>query len=372
MGCDFRARRGLRALVVSTAVVAGLALVAVSTPPADADTATNAQRARRGAQWLANQVRANNGFVYNFGKPDPVNTAYAVIAMRAVGVDKSASDKAIIYLKKRIDKPLQSGGKDSAGALAHYVMASVADAQDPRHFGGTGKKHNLVNRLLATARTSGPDKGLFGSQDPTFDGAFRQGLALAALKAANVSAKDPRVGAGIKWLTNQQCKNGLWQSYRKNPKASCRPADPVTFTGPDTNSTGMAVQGLAAWGKRPNRDTVLKTLRGIQSADAGFPFVAAKNLSSDPNSTALIVQAIIAEKSGPGDTRWRKGTATPYSALGAYQLDCTNPDFGAFWFPGTPTSANTFATVQAVPALAGKAFPIGRNTGNVKAPLTPC
>jgi hypothetical protein len=358
--------------VVSTVLAAGIALVAVSTAPADADTPTNVQRARRGAQWLADQVRTNGGFVYNFGKPDPVNTAYAVIAMRAIGVDKSASDKAIVYLKKRINKPLQSGGVDAAGALGHYIMASVADAQDPRHFGGTAKKNNLVERLLATARTSGKDKGLFGAQDPTYDGAFRQGLALAALKSANVSAKDPRVVAGIAWLTRQQCKGGLWQAYRKNPKGSCPPADPMTFTGPDTNSTGMAVQGLAAWGKRPNRDTTLKSLRGIQSADGGFPFVAAKNQSSDPNSTALIVQAIIAAKSAPTDTRWQKGSANPYTALGTYQLECTNPDFGAFWFPGSPTSANTFATVQAVPALAGKPFPIARNTGNAKAPLTPC
>jgi len=86
----------------------------------------------------------------------------------------------------------------------------------------------------------------------------------------------------------------------------------------------------------------------------------------------MIVQAIIAEKSGPTDTRWRKGTATPYSALGAYQLGCTSPDYGAFWYPGSPTSANTFATVQAVPALAAKAFPIPRTTAGPKVPLTPC
>jgi hypothetical protein len=371
MGFGKRARRGLRALVVSTAVAASVGLVAAPAVPVGADPPTKVQRAQRGAQWLGNQIRANGGFVYNFGKVDPVNTAYAVIAMRAAKVDKSASDMAIIYLKKRIDKPLQSQGHDSAGAIAHYIMASVADAQDPRHFGGTAAKNNLVNRLLATARKSGPDKGLFGVQDPTFDGAFRQGLALAALKAARVSAKDPRVVAGIAWLTRQQCKNGLWQAYRK-PKTSCPPANPSTFTGPDTNSTSLAVQGLAAWGQRPNRQTVLTSLRAIQSSDGGFPFVAAKNQTSDPNSTALAIQTIIGEKGSPTDTRWKKGTANPLTALGAYQLECTSPDFGAFWYPGTPTDANTFATVQAVPALAGKTFPIPLTTAGPMVPLTPC
>jgi hypothetical protein len=358
--------------VVTSAVAASIGLVAAPAVPAGADTATNTQRAQRGAQWLANQIRANGGYVTNFGKIDPVNTAYAVIAMRAAKVDKSASDAAIISLKKRIGPALQAAGHDSAGSLAHYIMASVADKQDPRHFGGTAAKNNLVNRLLATARRSGPDKGLFGVQDPTFDGAFRQGLALAALKAAHVSPKDARVVAGIAWLTAQQCKNGLWQPYRKSTKAACPAANPTTFTGPDTNSTSLAVQGLAAWGRRPNQKTVLTSLRTIQSPDGGFPFVAAKNQTSDPNSTALIVQALVAERSAPTDARWKKGAASPYTALGAYQLDCTNPDFGAFWYPGTPTSANTFATVQAVPALAGKAFPIPLTTASTTVPLTPC
>jgi hypothetical protein len=362
----------MRALVVTTALAASLGLVAAPAVPAGAATSTSVLRARRGAQWLANQIRANGGYVTNFGTVDPVNTAYAVVALRSTGVDKAASQQAIVYLRHQLGTALKSGAHDAPGALATYILASVSDVQDPRHFGGTAPKNNLVNRLLATARRSGHDKGLFGAQDPSFDGAFRQGLALTALKAANVSPKDPRVVAGLAWLTRQQCKNGLWQAYRKNPKASCQPANPATFTGPDTNSTGLAVQGLAAWGKRPNRKTVLASLDRIQSADGGFPFVAAKNQASDPNSTALAVQAIVAEQSGPTDARWRKGSATPYAALGAYQLDCTSPDFGGFWFPGSPTSANTFATVQAVPALAGKAFPIGRNTANVTVPLTPC
>jgi hypothetical protein len=353
-------------------MVASVALVTAPTLPAGADTPTAAQRAQRGAQWLANQIRANGGFINNFGKADPVNTAYAVIGLRAAGIDKPASDQAIIYLEGRIGPALQSKGHDAPGALATYILAAVADRQDPRHFGGTAAKNNLVNRLLATARKSGADRGLFGVQDPTFDGAFRQGLALAALKAARVSAGDARVLAGIAWLTKQQCANGLWQAYRKNTTTKCPAANPSTFTGPDTNSTGLAAQGLAAWGKRPNQATVLTSLRTIQSADGGWPFVAAKNQASDPDSTALIIQALVAERSAPTLTRWKKGTASPYSALGAYQLDCTHADFGAFWFPGSPTSANAFATVQSVPAMAGKSFPVAPNTASSTVTLTPC
>jgi hypothetical protein len=372
MRSDSGARRGLRALLITAVLATSVLLAAAPATTAAADTATNAQRAQRGAQWLANQIKANGGFIKNFGTADPVNTAYAVIGLRAAGIDKPASDKAILYLKKHIGPALQLQGRDSAGALADYIMASVADAQDPRHFGGTAAKNNLVNRLLATARKTGPDKGLFGAQDPTFDGAFRQGLALAALAAVHVSTSDARVTAGIAWLSKQQCANGLWQAYRAKPATKCAAANPQTFTGPDTNSTALALQGLAAWRKFPRQAAALNALKAAQSSDGGWPFVAAKNQASDPDSTALVIQALVSQKSSPTLARWKQGSASPYAALGAYQLDCTNANFGAFWFPGSPTDANTFATVQAVPAMAGKPFPVALTKTSKTVPLTPC
>jgi len=372
MGSGFRARRGLRALVVSMLSVASVALVTAPANPAAADSPTNTQRAQRGAQWLANQIKANGGFIENFGAPDPADTAYTVIGLRAAGVDKPASDQAVRYLEKNIGTALQLHGKDSAGALSEYIMASVADAQDPRHFGGTAAKNNLVNRLLLTQRRSGTDKGLFGSQDPSFDGAFRQGLALAALAAVHVSSSNSQVTAGIAWLTKQQCANGLWQAYRSKPATKCAAADPQTFKGPDTNSSALALMGLAAWKKFPKQATALNGLKAAQSSDGGWPFVAAKNQASDPDSTALVIQALVAEKTSPTLAKWKKGTASPYAALGSYQLDCTNPDFGAFWFPGQPTTANVFATVQSVPAIAGKPFPVALTTASTIVSLTPC
>ena len=369
MGSHFRARRGLRALVVSTVMSA--ALIGAATTGAGAAAPTNIQRGQQSAQWLANQIKANGGFVRNFGKPDPVDTAYAVIGIRSVGVDQAAATLATTYLKKHIGTEIQLGGHDSPGGLAEYIMAAKANGLDPRHFGGNAAKNNLVARLLATARTKGADKGLFGVQAPTFDGAFRQGLALAALKAVNVAASDTRVTAGIAWLTKQQCANGMWQAYRSDPTTACADADPATFSGPDTNSISLAVQGLAAWGKFPRATSVLPSLRSIQSSDGGFPYVAAPGQASDPDSTALVIQAILAENNSPNGSIWSKGASSPYTALASYQLGCTSPDFGAFFFPGS-TAGNTFATVQSVPAIAGKKFPVASSVASVIVPLTPC
>jgi hypothetical protein len=354
-------------------LVTSAVLVTAPASTAAAGSPTTGLRAQRGAQWLANQIKANGGFVkYSGGGADAVDTAYAVIGMRAAGVDKPASDQAVHYLEKNIGAAVQLHGKDSAGGLAEYIMASVADGQDPRHFGGTAAKNNLVSRLLATARTTGSDRGLFGSQDPTYDGAFRQGLALAALAAVHVSSSDARVTAGIAWLTRQQCANGLWQANRAKPATKCGAANPQTFSGPDTNSSALALMGLAAWKKFPRQATALNALKVVQSSDAGWPLVAAKNQASDPSSTALVIQALVAEKSSPTLARWKRGAAGPYTALGSYQLGCTSPDFGAFWFTAQPTTANVFATVQSVPAMAGKPLPVAVTKASTTVPLTPC
>jgi len=369
MGSDLRARRGLRALAVTAMIVA--TLTGASSHIAGATSPTTAQRAQQGAQWLADQITRNGGVLQNFGKPDPVDTAYAVIGIRAAGVDKPASDEAVGALKTRLGADLQTGGHASPGALAEYIMAAVADGQDPRHFGGSGAPNNLVARLLATARTSGPDKGLFGLSDPTFDGAFRQGLALEALKAVNVAASDARVSAAISWLITQQCANGMWEAYRAHPASACPAANPATFTGPDTNDTSQAVQGLAVWGKFPHAASVLSALKHSQSHDGGFPLVAAKNQASDPDSTALVIQTLLAEHSAPTSAMWKKGSNTPYTALASFQLGCTSPNFGAFMFPPS-SEANVFATVQSVPAMAGKTFPVASSTASVTVALTSC
>ncbi len=133
---------------------------------------------------------------------------------------------------------------------------------------------------------------------------------------------------------------------------SCPTANPNTFAGPDTNNSAMAIQGLASYQVFPRRAATLSSLHAIQSADGGFPYLAAAGQSSDPNSTALVIQALLS--TGVSATAWRKGSATPQSALASYQLGCqdTASDRGAFFYPGD-RSPNLLATVQAVPAAAG-------------------
>ncbi|HXW35036.1 MAG TPA: hypothetical protein VEJ87_10700 [Acidimicrobiales bacterium] len=352
-----RTRRGLRVLAMFTSVVG---LTASLTVAQAAGASTTKKVARYGAGWIAGQIVSNGGYLVSFGSPDVPDTAYSVIGLHAAGVGKTASKDAIAYLETQLSA-LTTDGTDDPGTLAYFIMAAHAAGVNPRKFGGHAAQNDLVARLLATSTTSGPDAGLFGAQDPTYNGAFRQGLALAALAAVKIPASNPAVAAGITWLENQQCANGLWEAYRSDPSTNpCTPADPDTFTGPDTNSTSLAVQGLAAYGDHPQDGATLSALRSIQSSDAGFPDIAASGQSSDPDSTALVIQTILAEGQDPASSSWAVSGSTPYTALASYQLGCSAPaaDRGAFFYPGS-SAANVIATVQAVPAAAEKVLPVG-------------
>ncbi len=361
MQSDFTARRGLRAFVL--VLVTSLFFLSSGSAYA-ASSVSPTVVAGRGAKWISDQIIANGGFLKSFGSPDVTNTAYAVIGLHAVKIGQTASDDALAYLEAQLGAALQSGGSDAPGALSYDILAAVSAGQDPAHFGGTAPANDLVSRLIATQRTSGPDAGLFGVQDPSFDGTFRQGLALTALKAAKEKLANLAVISGIAWLAHQQCSNGLFEAYRSDTTVPCDAADPNTFVGPDTNSSSLAIQGLATWGFRPLQAQVIASFHAVQSADGGFPYIAAGGQTSDPNSTALVIQGLVAEKEHPSQTAaWGKPAGTPLTALESFQIGCTGAttDRGAFFYPGDPTP-NTLATVQAVPALVLKAFPVAKST----------
>jgi len=346
-----------------------------TTPPATATgKAARTTVAAWGAGYLARQITAHGGHLESFGATDVVDTAYAVLGLHAAGVGASASAKAVAFLTTQLGTALHNAdGTDNPGSLGYFILAAVSAGKNPRTFGGTGPAHDLVARLLATIRTSGSDVGLFGSNDPTYDGAFRQGIALTALKAAEVPASRPAVVAAMRWLDAQQCTNGMWTSYRADTIAPCPPVNFSTFTGPDTNSTSMAAQGLAAYHAWPRRTALLSTLHSIQSTDGGFAVLAAPGQPSDPDSTALTIQTILAERGNPAAHTWLQAMHNPYTALASYQLGCADPKAqrGAFFYPGSRTPS-TLASVQAVPALAAATFPLRPSTPSPSVPAVAC
>ena len=201
-----------------------------------------------------------------------------------------------------------------------------------------------LSAAVLTAPAHAADTGLFGTQDATYDGVYRQSLAIAGLAAAD--ARIP--AAAVDWLLDQQCADGSFEAFRSNTSTSCSPSDPKNFSGPDTNSTAMAAIALYLAGRTaPARDAVV-WLNDVQNDDWGFPFYAGG--ASDANSTGLSVVAI--QTVQPQDRSGRVPNAQAW--IGGLKLKCSSGG-GLAYQKGGP--ANGLASSQAYMGLSG-ALPV--------------
>ena len=316
--------------------------------------------------WLAAQLDAGIP-MQNFGSPDWGVTLDAALGMVASGSGGDQIDAVWSALLVDRDAAVAPGGEDSPGRLARAVLLAVAIGEDPTQV-GAAPGADLVSRLQATRRTVGPDAGLFGSQDATYDGAFRQGYALAALVAAGITP-DP---TSVEWLLSQQCgpeaSAGAWMPYRADLAVPCA-FDGDLYVGPDTNATSAAITGLSAVGAGGVAvEAGLDWLDSVQEPDGGWAQLA--GFGPDPNSTALVLLSLLAVGAAD-EARFADRAATPLGALLSFQLGCDSPeaDRGAFTFPGSNGAPNGFATAQAVGAAAGA--PVLFEPGDVAAGVTP-
>ena len=158
----------------------------------------------------------------------------------------------------------------------------------------------IVAQVPASAAPSS-DVGLFGSADPTYDGVFRQSLAIIGLTSAGVKPS----AAAVTWLLDQQCADGAFQSYRADRAVPCGPSDPDAATGPDTNSASAAVSAFAALNRTNAVPAALKArvaaasdkaegwLAKQQLKDGGWPYFPGS--TSDANSTGLALAALMTQ-----------------------------------------------------------------------------
>ncbi len=314
--------------------------------------------AQQGATWLAGQFTAG-GYIPSTTTPgtaDLSSTANAVLALASAGVDPAVAQKALTYMEGNVDAYVSEGGADGPAQLALLILDAHALGVDPTSFGGT----NLVSRLFTTEQTSGTDSGLFGTEDQVNDysaGVYQQGLALAALAGVG-DASGTQISAADSWLHAQQCPDGGWTSY-ENAFNPCN-GSPADYEGPDTNSTALAIEGLSAQGDLGATDAnkALKFITHAQDSDGGWgyePNAVSAPGSTDPDSTALVLQAILALGKSPTDRAFDHKAANPVSELDSFQIT-SGSGAGAFSFPGI-SGPNTLATYQAVPALAGVDLP---------------
>src|SRR5579871_3956655 len=104
---------------------------------------------------------------------------------------------------------ISPGARASVAATAALVVVGVSLVASP-----------LAAHAASPSTTASVPAwrvGLYGVQDPTYDGAYRQGLSLVALETAG-KAPDP---TAVTWLLDQQCSDGGWQPVRTDLSVAC-------------------------------------------------------------------------------------------------------------------------------------------------------
>jgi hypothetical protein len=204
----------------------------------------------------------------------------------------------------------------------------------------------------AAAAAGHTETGLYGSTDPTYDGVYRQSLAILGLHAAGLT---PRPEA-VMWLLRQQCADGGYSSYNPDTGKPCPAYDSTTFTGgEDTNATAVAVQALLALDRTKVAKRAATWLTTLQNADGGWEYTAdANGGDSDPNSTGLVMTALTAAGVKAKDAP--KSGVEYVASMQVGRADFAGTpaaDGGGIATPWQPTTPDVLATVQAVPGITG-------------------
>jgi hypothetical protein len=316
-----------RMILPLSLLIACLAMIGLSAPLAIAQEATPSASPIAGdpvqaaANWLVSQQGADGSYPGFDGQPDPGATADAVLALAAAkeaGADADLS-APVAYLEANALVFAQQG----PGQAAKLALAIVAAGGNPRDVA-------TVDPISLITRSADPDTGLFGF------GVFDHGL----IVLAHVAANEPVPETAIEALRATQIADGSWAF------------DGTTDAGAgDSNTTAIVIQALVAagFGDDPMVESALGYLHTVQAENGGFPYQPADPIVADGNSTALVVQAIIAAGEDPASAGWNNAAG----ALATFQ----NPS-GAFRYTDAEPGDNFFATVQALPAVAGLPLPI--------------
>ena len=176
----------------------------------------------------------------------------------------------------------------TAGACGLLIQAVVAAGLNPSSFGGV----NLLTTL----------KGMYTA--PASTATARHSPSRSPSRAWSPPAR-PVPAAAVHHLVAAQDSDGGWDYLliKDDPNGS------TNFDTSDTNSTAMVLMALNAAGTHSRNASALAWLHTQQDGDGGFPYQA--GAGTDPDSTALVLQALIATGQNPEASAWAPGGTQP-------------------------------------------------------------
>jgi hypothetical protein len=269
--------------------------------------------------WLQSQQADDGGWVGFSGTSDVGLTIDAVLALvaasyRGVSVDMTAATGFLV-----------ANGTDYAeagtGQAAKLILVAAALNLDPRSFEGED---------LIEVMKDGYDSNtnFYGA------GLYDHALVVIALVAAGEELPEDAIDP----FDDRQLEDGSWAF------------DGTEIVGNgDTNTTAIAIQALAAAGATEG-DLIMHALEYLAESalPQGYPFQRIAGATADANSTALVVQGLIAAGEDPAAQEWQNLTGS---------LLAFKNESGSFSYQLDPRDENLYATVQAIPAIAGLALP---------------
>ena len=298
----------------------GAALVAL--PIAFVDAAPRPEAVGRGVDYIRTTQQPDGGFG-GFGAGQTMDAIYAI---RAAGVDPNTVTNEdglspADYLEA------VAAEQETAPAAAKAALAAVALDLDPTDVTGTD--------FHAVITSSYDDET--GQYDPT---SFSQALVILGLQCTGGSVPADAIAA----LEAMQLSDGGWG---------------FADTG-DPDNTAIVLQALVEAGVSANKESVangLAFLASVQAADGGWGFDPSE---SNANSTAYVIQALLAAGEDPEGEAWTVDGVNPVDFLVGLQAEDGS-------FPGFDPA---YATNQAVPALAGRTF-CNADTTDISVEQTP-
>ncbi len=254
--------------------------------------------AQDAARYLETRQAESGGFAEAGRTPDAAMTAWAALGLKVAGGSPAALGRAAEFLAAR-EAALETDTDVALAALARCALGECPESLlDRLRAYRPGK---LVNATIWT---------------------------ILALRQAG----EPVPAELTRSLLAAQSRSGGWSW--------------AAGAAPDSNDTAAAIQALRAAGVTgaPVRRGVA-FLRSLQARDGGFALT--KGRAPDAQSTAWAIQAFLAA-----------GQKPPAAAL-RFLARLRRAD-GSYRYSAAYATTPVWVTAQVLPALAGKAFPLGR------------
>lgn len=305
--------------------------------------------ARRTLDYIRTQQQDDGSFA-GFGTGSTID---AILAIASAGGDpqtfvKNGKRPLDFLATQAFSYTTTSGGAPKPDAAGKLIMALVAAGGDPRNFAG-------LNLVISVTTTYNPATGAYGST------VWDQSLAMLGLAAVGETIPLSATGR----LEAIQATGGGWGFFANDaspdPDSTGLALQALAAAQrnlPDGPAGIASVCNTPASVSNPVISAAIAYLRGIQNPDGGFPGFGG---TTDASSTGLVLQGLAAYGEDVRGLAWTttitngsRSALTPYNPLdGLLALQNTN---GAF--PGSSGASDPFGTYQALPGFKGRAFPI--------------